>query len=207
MIRALYDLSFEYLNDLSLISKISKLLGASLARDYRSRDILIRSAICDFDGVARLTGVQRKKVERISMLLNHEQARISEILGTRDTRVLRRDILEAFAVHASCKIASNVIRSILPTTLRDEVERRQKFVIDAQNVYSALKENGILQDVRVKLKDFNIEVKGINEITAVDYIYERLKAMSIASEIDKLFRGSGISASLLNEQQLTAQTM
>jgi len=204
MIRALYDLSFEYLNDLSLISKISKLLGVSLTRDYRSRDILIRSAICDFDGVARLTGVQRKKVERISMLLNHEQVRISEILGTRDTRVLRRDILEAFAVHASCKIASNVIRSILPTILRDEVERRQKFVIDAQNVYSALKENGILQDVRVKLKDFNIEVKGINEITAVDYIYERLKAMSIASEIDKLFRGSGISASLLNEQQLTA---
>jgi dsDNA-specific endonuclease/ATPase MutS2 len=204
MIRALYDLSFDYIEDLTSSRNLLKTFGTDIPSGYRRRDILTRIAIGDFDGAAKLAGLERKRIEYISFLLNNKIKKVSETMGTKDTKALRKEIVQAFVAYASSKIASNLLLSLLPTFSPNEISSRHKFVKDAMFLYRELKDSGILNDVKSKLRNFEIETRDTEEISVVDYIFERLKAVNIASEIDSLFRNSGRQSGFLNMSQRSA---
>src|SRR5579875_3867454 len=188
MIRALYDLSFDYIEDLTSSRNLLKTFGTDIPSGYRRRDILTRIAIGDFDGAAKLAGLERKRIEYISFLLNNKIKKVSETMGTKDTKALRKEIVQAFVAYASSKIASNLLLSLLPTFSPNEISSRHKFVKDAKS----------------KLRNFEIETRDTEEVSVVDYIFERLKAVNIASEIDSLFRNSGRQSGFLNMSQRSA---
>ncbi|MEM3803521.1 MAG: hypothetical protein QXX17_03830 [Conexivisphaerales archaeon] len=197
-----------FLKDQSIIQKISKEYGVNLGNpaDYRARNILLRVALCDFDSVSKIAGIDRKKAESLSRLINFRVKRPREFLGTNDANRLLKEILRTISLRCSSRIGANIISSLLPTTSSQEIISRQTFVRQAINVRTLLKEAGILERTKQLLANFSLEIsdKRNDQVTPVEYVSERLKAVGIALEIDTLFRSSGELKQFLTTAQQKA---
>ncbi|MCW7070180.1 MAG: hypothetical protein OCU17_06235 [Methanophagales archaeon] len=80
----------------------------------------------DFYSLASLLRIQKREAERL--VIKHKEraagCRIRDLFCTKETRELRREILEMLSLYAVTRIGKEMILTLIPTQNREELQRR-----------------------------------------------------------------------------------
>jgi len=114
----------------------------------------------DFYSLATLLRVQKREAERL--VIKHKEraagCRIRDLFCTKETRELRREILEMLSLYAVTRIGREMILTLIPTQDREELQRR---FTDIRTGIELVQLLGAENVTRVREMLSKAEIKGI----------------------------------------------
>ena len=158
--------------------------------EERVRDLMQRIWIGDIDGLAEITGLDKKKTLQAVRRYNETAVGIDErrIFRTPDARKLKQEILSLFAEQASSRLTKNKLLLTAPSLDKETIQKRLTLCTTGKEILIELKKYGKLENLRNMLLEVSFEKSTgkstqRNESDTLQYFVSRMPIMKAGMAI------------------------